>query len=163
SVDPAIRSATATDASLADAIMIEASSSPSVNCSPSARYTCEPPILLAHFDAVTTSSRRIAPSRTCSIAISTVIILVIDAGGQRSGRPARVLVLREQHLAAVAVDEQRGGVGRLRLEGGFGAARRRRVGAFAFLVRRRRRRRLCASALPGVPARFGRHRRRTQH
>jgi hypothetical protein len=82
-VDPATCSATATAASLAEAIITAFSISRRGNDSPSARYTCEPPMRLAQADATIGSSREAAPSRTRSIAINTVIIFVIDAGGQR--------------------------------------------------------------------------------
>src|SRR5262245_61527547 len=61
--------------------MMALSISPSGKVSPAFKYTCDPPILLAHADACTGSSRRAAPDLTRSIASRTVIILVIDAGG----------------------------------------------------------------------------------
>ncbi|MPM96191.1 hypothetical protein SDC9_143349 [bioreactor metagenome] len=80
---PETCSPSATAASLALAIAVAFNNSCTVICSPGSNQICEPPIELACGEQVTVSSRLILPESIASITSSSVIILVIDAGGIR--------------------------------------------------------------------------------
>ena len=81
---PATASASAVQASLADAITDAFSKSFTVMVPPGSSHICDPPIEAACSLAVTTVSRDRSPRSIASITSSSDIILVIDAGGSFS-------------------------------------------------------------------------------
>ena len=78
---PPTFSASATAASLAEAMMTHLSISSTGILSPGSRYTCEPPIEAAYGLTDTLSSKARLPPSTASITRSKVITLVTEAGG----------------------------------------------------------------------------------
>ena len=81
---PAIISASATDASLALEIAVAFKRSSTVICSPALNQIWLPPIDSACSEQVTMSSIEMRPSSSASMTSSSVITLVIDAGGSTS-------------------------------------------------------------------------------